>query len=126
MPTKGDTSMYETVKDHEERIQLLEDADVKHDERIKNLEDSTIKLENTIMTENRDTRKTMTQQTEKLFEIVESAMGYQTTQVTQTHELKMLKWNTLSTVFLKITGGIFALLSSGGVLYFAIQKILGE
>lgn len=120
----GDGSMFETVKNHEERIQLLEDADEKHDERLKKLEDSTLRLENTVMAENRETRKTMTDQTEKLFTIVESAMGYQSTRAAQTHEFKMLKWNTLSTVFLKITAGIFGLLSSGGLIYMAYQQFI--
>lgn len=125
--------MFETVKEYgerissaEERITLLEDADQKHDERLKKLEDSTIRLENTVMAENRETRKTFTQQTEKLFTIVESAMGYQSNRSTQTHEFRMMKWNTLSAIFLKISGSLFALLGSGGILYVAFLKLFGQ
>lgn len=113
--------MFETVMDHSDRITNLEEADKKHDERIKRLEDQSVKLENTILTENRDTRTTMKEQTEKLFTIVESALGIQSTRSTQSHEYKMLKWNTLSTVFLKLSGGFLALLSSGGAIYYIIQ-----
>lgn len=125
--------MYKTVEEYgerlvsaEERITLLEDADKKHDERLKNVEDGTVRLENTVMAENRETRKTFTQQTEKLFAIVESAMGYQTTRTTQTHEFKMMKWNTMSTIFLKVSGSLFALLSSGGIIYIALLKLFGQ
>lgn len=120
----GELSMFDTVQKHEERITSLEERDQKHEERLKNLEDSTIKLENTIMTENRDTRKTMTEQTEKLFGIVDTAMGYQATRSTQTHEFKMLKWNTLSSVFLKIAGGLFSLLGTGGLIWYWVTESL--
>lgn len=106
--------MYKTVEEHADQLQ-------NHEERLLKLEDQSLKLENTILTENRDTRNTMKEQTEKLFHIVESAMGYQTSKATQDHELKMLKWNTFSTVFLKVSGGLFALLSSGGAIYYIIQ-----
>lgn len=120
MPERGD-SMFETVKNHEERIVSLEEADKKHEERLKTLEEQSLKLENTIMAENRETRSTMKEQTEKMFVLVENAMGFQTSKYTQDHELRMLKWNTFSTVFLKVSGGLFALLSSGGAIYYIIQ-----
>jgi len=122
---EGGNSMFTTVQNHEERITSLEEADKKHEERLQELEKNSIKLENTIMQENRDTRTTMKEQTEKLFQIVESAMGYQTNQSAQEHELKILKWNTISTVFLKASGGLFALLSSGGAIYYVIQHFFG-
>lgn len=116
---EGGSSMFETVQNHEERIVSLERADHEHEERLKRLEDSHIKLENTMMTESRETRSVMKEQTDKMFELVENAMGYQSTRATQSHELKILKWNTLATVFLKICGGIVALFTAG---YFAFLK----
>lgn len=123
-PTEGSASMFETVKNHEERIVDLENRDKEHEERLKRLEDQSIKLENTILTENRDTRNTMKEQTEKLFNIVEKAMGYQNSKSDQDHELKMLKLNTWSTVFLKISGAMGALGSAGGLIYLVIQHFL--
>ncbi|WP_413363113.1 hypothetical protein [Lysinibacillus sp. 3P01SB] len=117
IPTEGSASMYKTMEEHKG---ILED----HEDRLKKLEDQSLKLENTILTENRDTRNTMKEQTEKLFNIVESAMGYQTNKSTQDHELKMLKWNTFSTVFLKVSGGLGALFSAGGLIYYLITKFL--
>ena len=109
--------MFDTVKNHEERISILEEADKKHEERLKKLEEQSLKLENTIMAENRETRSTMKEQTEKLFKLVENAMGFQTNQSKQNHELKMLKWNTLSTVLLKVS-------AAGGLLYVVITEFI--
>ncbi len=126
MPKGDSSSMFETVKDHEERIGILERVDKEHEDRLKRLEDQSMKLENTILTENRDTRTTMKEQTEKLFSIVESAMGFQSDRSAQNHEFKMMKWNTLSTVFLKLSGGLLALLSSGGAIYYLIQQYFNK
>lgn len=125
--------MFETVKDHGERIASLEEKDLvreeldrQHEERLKKLEDNSLRMENTIMSENRETRNTFTEQTKKLFDIVETAMGISNTRTTQSHEYKMLKWNTLSTIFLKWSAGIFGLLGSGGLLYVALMQLFGE
>ena len=112
-------SMYKTMEEHKG---ILED----HEDRLKKLEDQSLKLENTILTENRDTRNTMKEQTEKLFHIVENAMGYQNSRTTQDHELKMLKLNTWSTVLLKVSGAIGALGSAGGLVYLVVQHFLGK
>lgn len=122
---------FEKVKEHDERIQVLEEADLKHDERLKRLEDNAIKLENTVMSENRDTRQTMersvnklSDQNDDLFEIVKSAMGMKTTNDAQKHEFRMARWNTISTISLKLSGALLAALGSGGILYIAFQKFV--
>lgn len=120
----GSASMFETVKDHENRIVNLEKIEKEAAQRIKMVEEQAVKLENTILNENRDTRSTMKEQTEKLFALVENAMDFQSTRTNQSHELKMLKWNTFSTVFLKLSGGLLGLLSSGGAIYYMIQHYL--
>lgn len=105
-------------------IQELKDFDKKKHERLLTLEENYIRLEKTVTKENEETRSTMREQTKKLFGIVEQAMGYQESRSVQTHELRMAKLNTWSTVFLKVSGGLVGLLSSGGVIYFIIEKIL--
>lgn len=118
---EGGSSMFEKVQNHEERIVNLERADHEFEERLKRVEDSNIKLENTMMTESRETRTVMKEQTDKMFELVENTLGFQSTKNTQIHELKMLKWNTLATVFLKVCGGIVALFTTGGAFYYAAE-----
>jgi len=112
------SSMFETVRHQGEQIDVhaikiaaLEKTDQRHDERLRKLEENAVKLENTVMRENSETRSTMREQTAKLFTIVENAMGYQSARTAQTHELRMAKLNTWSTVFLKVSGGVVGLLS---------------
>ncbi|WP_427137209.1 hypothetical protein [Psychrobacillus psychrodurans] len=126
-------SMFETVKDHdekinnhEERIGALEKVDQKHEERLKELEEQSIKLENTILKTSTETREVMREQTEKqtekLFELLKTAMGIQSTRSTQNHEFKMLKWNTIATIVMKVSGALLGLLSSGGLLYYYVTE----
>jgi len=122
---------FEKVKLHDVEIEKLKMNDKEQDSRIKLLEDQSIKLENTIMSENRDTRQTfvqysnkISQQNEDLLDIVRSALGMKATTDSQQHEFRMAKWNTISTIFLKISGGLVAALGSGGIIYFAVQKFM--
>ena len=127
------SSMFDTVRHqgekldlHEAKIAALEKTDQRHDERLRNLEENAVKLENTVMRENSETRSTMREQTAKLFTIVENAMGYQSARTAQTHELRMAKLNTWSTVFLKVSGGVVGLLSSGGAIYYVLQHYISN
>lgn len=127
------SSMYETMKKHDNEIGIhaveiaaLKESDRLNDERLKKLEDNAVKLENTVMSESRETRTTMKEQTEKLFVIVDKAMGYQSERTSQTHELKMAKINMWATVILKVGGTLAALLSSGGILYYVLVNFLTE
>ena len=72
----------ERLNEHEKRlnqykedIQELKDFDRKKHERLVNLEDSFSRLEKTVTKENEETRLTMRQQTDRLFQIVEQAQG---------------------------------------------------
>ncbi|KGR89158.1 hypothetical protein [Lysinibacillus odysseyi] len=114
-------SMFETVKNHEDRLTGAEKEIEYLNEQVQEIKQQSITLENTILKDSRETREVMRSQTDKLFELVQSALGFQGSRSSQDHELKMLKWNTLSTVFLKISGGLLALLSSGGAVYYLIQ-----
>lgn len=116
------------INEHRERIETLEEftlalkeSDRKHDERIKQLEDNALKLENTVLATSRDTQNTMKEQTEKLFGIVEKAMGYQTDVAVHKHEQKMAKINTWANVFLKIMLG---LTGASGIGYLIVQHFI--
>lgn len=129
----GMQETFEKVLLHDEEIEKLKFNDKQHDDRIKALEDQSIKLENTVMSENRDTRQTfvqysnkISQQNEDLLDIVRSALGMKATTDTQLHEFRMAKWNTVSSIFLKISGALVAALGSGGILYLAFQKFVVE
>lgn len=132
MDQKLGDGMYDKVKahdnalvDHNERISNLEENDKQYQERLKQLEDQSIKLENTIMSESRETRTTMKEQTDKLFTIVDQSINYKSDTEKQEHEYRMLKIETWSTVFLKLSGGVVALLSAGGGAYYLLQHFFG-
>lgn len=132
---EGGNSLFETVKDqgeqlndHAERIGALEKVDEEYGKRIFKLEEQSIMLENAIHTTSTETRNVMREQTEKqtekLYGLLETAMGIQNTRSTQNHEFKMLKWNTISTIFMKISTALFGLLSSGGLIYYYVTEFL--
>ncbi|MFC4409448.1 hypothetical protein ACFOZY_03240 [Chungangia koreensis] len=115
--------MFDTVKQHGEDIEKLKEADRRHDERLKQLETNALKLENTVMQENRDTRSTMVQQTEKLFSIVDKAMGYQSDEAKHKHEQRMAKINASTNVILKLLLGFT---TAGGTGYIIIQHLIDK
>lgn len=132
MPDKeGSASMFDTVKNHEERITILEQNDRDHQQKLDilsgqmtELKTQNTELENTVLKDNRETRSTLVGQMEKLFLLTENAMGFQSSRSSQQHEFKMLKWNTMATVFLKVAGALGALGASGGLIYMVIQHFL--
>lgn len=111
------------LDDDKEDILMLKDRDKEQHERLLSIEKNYKKLESTLEKENKATRETMREQTNKLYDIVQSAMNHQDNRYKQNHEFKMAKMNTWSTVFLKVSGGVVALLSSGGLIYFIVEKI---
>lgn len=131
---EGGNSMLEKVTQHSEqlvnhadRIEVLEKRDEEKEIRIVKLEEQSIILENTIHTTAAETRNVMREQTEKqtekLYGLLEKAMGIQSTRATQNHEFKMLKWNTIATIGMKVSGALLGLLSSGGLLYYYVTEI---
>lgn len=111
------------LDDDKKDISMLKQRDKEQHERLLSIERNYEKLEVTLEKENKATRETMREQTNKLYDIVQSAMNHQDNRYKQNHELKMAKMNTWSTVFLKVSGGVVALLSSGGAVYFIIEKL---
>lgn len=116
----------DAINDHTERILNLEEADKRHEARLKLLEDNAIRLENTVMSEARETRSTMERNTDRLYDIVENAMTISATQETQRHELKLTKWDKVTTILLKAGGGLVGLASAGGAIYYMIDHFLNK
>lgn len=123
MPGGGeDLSMFRTVEQNTSDIAEIKETLKTHAEQMKEMKSNAIKLETTVTLENRETRTIVTQQVDKLYGLVEKAMGFKTESASQEHELKMLRWNTMSTVFLKIAGSLSVLASSGGVIYYFLVE----
>lgn len=114
----------EAITDHSERISNLEESAQRHEARLKLLEDNAIRLENTVMSEARETRSTMERNTDRLYDIVENAMTMSASQESQRHELRLTKWDKVTTILLKAGGGLLVLASSGGAIYYVIAHLL--
>lgn len=123
MPSGGDDlSMFKTVEMNSKEIAKIKETLVSHAEQMEEMKHNAIKLETTVTLENRETRTIVTQQVDKLYVLVEKAMGFKTESASQEHELKMLRWNTISTVFLKVAGSLSVLASSGGIIYYLLVE----
>lgn len=116
----------ETIIGHSEEISSLKEAVGRHEARLKLLEDNAIRLENTVMAEARETRSTMERNTDRLYDIVENAMSFSSKQEQNKHELKLTKWDKVSTIILKFGGGLVGLASAGGGIYYIITHFLGR
>ncbi|MFC4712219.1 hypothetical protein [Planococcus dechangensis] len=124
MPDKGgDLSMFTTVEQNTKDIEAIKLTLKNHSEQMESMKENASELKTTVTLENRETRAIVTQQVDKLYGLVEKAMGFKTESSSQMHELKMLRWNTLSNVFLKISGSVVALASSGGVIYYVVVEL---
>lgn len=86
-------------------------------EQIKQLQDNGIRLENVVMSENRDTRLTITKTNEELHELIKGLMGYQTGKNQLAHTAKMARMESLAKI-------ISLLLGSGGFLVWLFSKLL--
>ncbi len=127
------TNQSKRLDEHEKRliqddeaIKQLKDDDVDKHERLNELEENYENLSRTVTRENEETRHTMRDQTGRLFDLVEKSMGHQATRTSQQHEIKKERLNTFSTIFLKLTGGLVGLLSSGGIIYLLTEKLLSN
>lgn len=139
MTEKLGDGMYDKVKahdvalvDHGQRLNLLEENDRQHEERLKQLEDQSVRLENTVMTESRETRTTVKEQTAKmeehsgkLYDIVHTSINYKADSQKLDYDLKKMKMEMYSNVFLKLSGGVLALFSAGGAGYWLLQQLSG-
>lgn len=114
----------EAIEVHDERLTMLEESDKRQEARIKLLEDNAIRLENTVMTEGRETRSTMERNTDRLYGIVENSMSMVANQETHRHQLRLTKWDKVTTILLKAGGGLVGLASAGGAIYYMIDHFL--
>lgn len=135
MPDKEgkDLSMFAKVENHEERITNLEEADRKHEERfvlneqrMDALEGQYTKLQNTVMMESRETRDQvknteakMESKFDRLFGVVETALGIGDRRDERKHVERMAKWDKVSTILLKWAG-------AGGVIYLMAEHFFAK
>lgn len=126
MPEGGTSSMFDTVKDHEERISNLEEADRKHEERLKVVESNYTKLENTILKSSQSQQDFFRDTMSKQWELIKARDETKETELQRAHEIN------LTTQALKKTNSEKAwefggkLIMGGGILYLLIEKIISS
>lgn len=94
----------EVLEDH--TLQLKVQA-----EQIKQLQDNGIRLENVVMSENRETRLTITNTNKQLHELINNVLGFKQGESKLSHDLQMARLEKI----VKIIG---ILCGSGGILYY--------
>ena len=112
--TKGGKSVFEIIDKHSDLLEAHDKQLQVQKEQIKQLQDNAIKLENVVMTENRETRLTVTQTNNQLVELINGLMGYKSGKHNLDHTERIARWESIS----KIVG---ILAGSGGILYYILQ-----
>lgn len=127
MPTQnegGGTSMFETVKDHEERIQTLEDNDKRHEEQLSAIKSNHTNLENTILKSNQSQQDFFRDTMSKQWELIKARDNSKEAESKRVHELN------LSTHALKKSNSerawefVGKLIMAGGIIYLIVEKLL--
>lgn len=115
------------------RLKAVELSQEEFTREIMSMKQSQTNLELTVMKESQTTRQqvdnmksTLTsqnenliKQSENLFDIVKTSMGISSTRTTQSHELKMARWNHMAKVVAWLVG-------SSGVLYMILEHYFGK
>lgn len=121
--TRDDLSLFAVIdkqgrdlENHDGRIDDLELQARVQAEQIKQLQDNGIRLENVVMTENRETRLTITNTNQQLHELINGLMGYKSGQNQLLSTMTMARWESIA----KIVG---ILASSGGIVSGALYYI---
>ena len=104
-------------KDKHERLTAMEKKDEENEKRLKDVEQNYVKLENTILTENKETRKFFQSNMDKLWDLTKSRDE-------QKHEGRKMKHELAKTKLEKWSDVIFKVASSGGILYLIAQALL--
>lgn len=105
------------IQEHETRIVHLESTEKEVRGRLTNLERDIHQLENTIVSENRETRTLFQGTMDKQWDLIKSKDEAADKEKQRKHEMEKTKVERHSEIFLKIGG-------AGGVLYLFIQSMI--
>lgn len=121
----GDGSMFETVKNHEERILILEEADQKHEERLRVVESNYTNLENTILKGNQSQQDFFRDTMNKQWDLITERDKTKEATAQRDHEITVSNQDikkTNSERAWEFAGKLTALLlSSGSILYVILE-----
>lgn len=115
--TNTDNKVNNILENHEDRIVQLEKNDLEKELRIKRIEDNYIRLENTIMTENRETRDILREGMRNQWELIKSRDEKKELESVRDYDFKKTKFEKRTELLVKI-------LTIGGVGYLLIQSLI--
>ena len=84
---RGEGSMFDTVKNHEERILILEETDRQHAERLKTVEANYTNLENTILKSSQSQNDFFRDTLRSQFELLKSRDEIKDKDLQRSHEI---------------------------------------
>lgn len=105
------------IDEHEDRLNNHDSQLKVQAEQIKQLQDNATKLENVVMTENRETRLTITRTNQQLHDLINGIMGFKSGENQLSHNLNIAKWESIAKII-----GILA--GSGGIIWYIIKTLM--
>ncbi|MEK5069834.1 hypothetical protein [Sporosarcina sp. FSL K6-1508] len=104
-------------KDKHKRLKLVEVDNEQQERRLNEVEQNYTKLENTILTENRETRNFFQTTMDKQWQLI-------TLRDSQKHEVTMSKQELAKTKFERWSDIILKLVGAGGIIYILLQSFV--
>lgn len=117
--TKGETSMFDTVKDHGERIVILE-------KRIENVENNYINLENTILKGNQSQQDFFRDTMKNQWELIKERDNTKEETAKRQHELLIGKQAMTASNWSKVWEFSGKLFTAGGVGYLIFEAFFNK
>lgn len=111
------SDVQEVLVDHEGRIEKLEKSDIEKEMRLQRVENSYIRLENTIMTENRETREILRDSLKNQMDLIRARDDYKEKQSERDFQYNKTKLERRTEFWMK-------LLTVGGLVYLLIQNLI--
>lgn len=112
-----ENEIIQSLKQHDERLVNLEEADKSHTARLQIVEANYTKLENTILNENRDMRTFFQNSMNKQWDMISGNRQSEDAQLERDYDLKKTRIERYSEITLKIVG-------AGGLLIIIAQALL--
>lgn len=111
-------------------VAALKESDRQHDEKLTQLGMQYTHIQNTIMTENRDTQDMLKNHSAEMYEIVKSSVSFkenaeerEAKAEKRKHDYKVMKWKTIVDAATKL---ILSLTASGGFIYWLLERAGGN
>jgi len=114
---QSEDEIFQSLKQHDDRLITLEISDKSKTERLQAVEANYTNLENTILKENRDTRAFFQETMNKQWDLISGKNEYDDAESQRNHDLDKTKIERYSEIVLKIVG-------AGGVLILVTQALI--